>query len=68
MTEARPADRLKDLLDRLEAARRRLEGTESPDDAVEILTELAELARETQTTVERARRQGERKGAGNPQA
>ena len=37
-----------DLLARLEAARVRLEQTEDPDQAIEILQELAELAKEVE--------------------
>ncbi|MGH3090810.1 MAG: hypothetical protein ACRDOG_00550 [Gaiellaceae bacterium] len=54
MTE--PVRRLEELLGRLEAARIELEQTEQPDRAVAILQELAELAKEVQAEVERARR------------
>lgn len=54
MTE--PVRRLEELLGRLEAARIELEQTEEPDRAVAILQELAELAKEVQAEVERARR------------
>jgi hypothetical protein len=47
--------RLEELLRRLEHARTRLEETEDPDAAVEVLGELSELAREVQAEVERAR-------------
>ncbi len=50
-------DRLQGLLDRLEAARARLEGLEDPEQAVDVLGELSELAREVQAEVERARRE-----------
>ncbi|MGH3029775.1 MAG: hypothetical protein ACRDNE_03240 [Gaiellaceae bacterium] len=52
-----PVRRLEELLGRLEAARIELEQTEDPDRAVAILQELAELAKEVQAEVERARRE-----------
>ena len=57
MTGQPELDRLQSLLDRLEAARARLEGLEDPDQAVEVLGELNDLAREVQAEVERARRE-----------
>ena len=42
------------LLARLEAARARLEETEDPDAAIEILEELAELAQEVEAELQRA--------------
>ena len=42
---------------RLEAARIELEQTEEPERAVAILQELAELAKEVQAEIERARRE-----------
>jgi hypothetical protein len=55
--------RLRGLLDRLEVVRGRLEGAETSEEAVDLLQELADLARETQAEIERARREGEA-GAG----
>jgi hypothetical protein len=49
------------LADRLEAARGRLEETEDPEQAVEILGELSELAKQVEAELQRARRQA---GAG----
>ena len=57
MSDAPELDRLHALLDRLEAARARLEGLEDPEQAVDVLGELSELAREVQVEVERARRE-----------
>ena len=51
--------RAEDLLTRLEAARARLEATQDPDAAVGILGELAEIARDVEAELERARREGE---------
>ena len=50
------------LLDRLEAARARLEATEDPDTAIEVLEELAALAKEIEAELQRAR--GEADAAG----
>lgn len=55
--EPEPVRRLQELLDRLEAARLELEQTEDAERAVAILQELAELAKEVQGEVERARRE-----------
>ena len=57
MSEPEPVRRLEELLDRLEAARVELERTQDADRAVAILQELAELAKEVQSEVERARRE-----------
>jgi hypothetical protein len=58
MSSEDTAAHLQSLLDRLEAARARLEATQDPERAVEVLAELNELAREVQGEVERARREG----------
>jgi hypothetical protein len=55
--EPEPVRRLQELLDRLEAARTELEGTEDPERAVRILQELAELAKEVQAEIDQARRE-----------
>ena len=52
-----PVSRLEELLKRLEAARTRLEQTDDPEQAVEVLRELAEVAKEVQAEIERARRE-----------
>jgi hypothetical protein len=48
-----------ELLARLETARARLESKEDPDQAVEVLQELAGLAREIEAELQRARRASE---------
>jgi poly(A) polymerase Pap1 len=48
--------RLQELLDKVEAARGELEGVQDPERAVQVLQELADLAKEVQAEVERARR------------
>jgi hypothetical protein len=52
------------LLARLEAARARLEQTDDPDRALEVLQELADLAREIEAELQRARRAAEADAAG----
>jgi exonuclease VII small subunit len=55
-------DRLKSaeqLLDRLERTRARLEETTDPDEAIEILTELSEIAKEVETQLQQAKREAE---------
>ena len=47
--------RAEDLLARLEVARARLEATDDPDEAIAVLQELAELAREVEAELGRAR-------------
>jgi hypothetical protein len=56
MSEPDAVARLQELLDKVEAARGELEGVEDPERAVQILQELADLAKEVQAEVERARR------------
>jgi hypothetical protein len=57
MSEPEPVERLQELLGRLEVARAELERTEDAERAVAILQDLAELAKEVQAEVERARRE-----------
>jgi predicted ribosome quality control (RQC) complex YloA/Tae2 family protein len=51
--------RLQDLLEKVESARAQLEATDDPERPVEILQELAELAKEVQAEVENARREAD---------
>jgi hypothetical protein len=55
------------LLARLEAARQRLDETQDPDQAIEILQELAELAKEVESELQRAKRAAETEAATPPQ-
>jgi hypothetical protein len=57
MSSPDPVGRLQELLDRLERARKRLEETDDPERAVDVLRELADLAKEVQVEIERARRE-----------
>ena len=55
-------DRLKnaeELLDRLERTRARLEETTDPDEAIEVLTELSEIAKEVEAQLQQAKREAE---------
>ena len=55
-------DRLRNaeqLLDRLERTRARLEETKDPDQAIEILSELAEIAKEVESQLQQAKRETE---------
>jgi hypothetical protein len=54
------------LLARLEAARTRLDETQDPDQAIEILQELAELAKEVEAELQRAKRAAETEAAQPP--
>jgi hypothetical protein len=55
-----------DLLARLEAARVKLDETQEPDQAIEILQELAELAKEVEGELQRAKRAAETEAATPP--
>jgi hypothetical protein len=57
-----------DLLARLEAARARLDETQDPDQAIEILQELAELAKEVEAELQRAKRAAETEAVAPPAA
>jgi hypothetical protein len=57
-----------DLLARLEAARIRLDQTEDPDQAIELLQELADLAREVEAELQRAKRAAETEAVTGPDA
>jgi glutamine synthetase type III len=55
-------DRLKEaeqLLDRLEKTRTKLEETKDPDEAIQVLSELAEIAKKVEDQLRQARREAE---------
>jgi hypothetical protein len=54
--------RAEELLEKLEAARTRLETTEDPEAAIEVLAELSELAREVEVELTRAKREADAAG------
>ena len=64
MTDDETTARLERLLERLDEARRRLEEAESSEAAVDVLQDLATLAKETQSEIDRARREGAKGGPG----
>lgn len=57
MTIDDPLANAEALLTRLEAARERLERTDDADAALELLDEIAQLAREAHAEIERAKDQ-----------
>ena len=56
--------RAEELLDRLEATRAKLEATDDPEQAIEVLGELAELARAIEGEIQQAKRQADEEVAG----
>ena len=63
MTAEESLNNAENLLARLEAARARLEQTQDPDQAIEILQELAEVAKEVEAELQRAKRAAETEAA-----
>jgi hypothetical protein len=51
--------RAEELLERLEETRARLEETADPDQAIDVLTELAEIAKQVEVEIEQARREAD---------
>jgi hypothetical protein len=51
--------RAESLLERLERTRQELESTQDPDRAIEILSELAEIAKEVEAELSRAKKEAE---------
>lgn len=51
--------RAEELLERLEETRVRLEATSDPDQAIDVLTELAEIAKQVEAEIEQARREAD---------
>jgi hypothetical protein len=49
--------RAESLLERLEQTRQELESTQDPDRAIEILSELAEIAKAVEAELERAKKE-----------
>jgi hypothetical protein len=68
MTSEESLNKAEDLLARLEAARSRLDDTQDPDQAIELLQELAELAKEVEAELQRAKRAAETEAAAGPDA
>jgi hypothetical protein len=59
MSAEESLERAEELMDRLEQARARLEATSDPDAAIEVLTELAEIAREVEAALSQAKREAD---------
>jgi hypothetical protein len=59
VTAEESLSRAESLLERLDAARARLEETDDPERAIELLAELSELAKEVQAEIERAKREAD---------
>jgi hypothetical protein len=51
--------RAEELMERLEETRARLEATSDPDAAIEILSELAELAKDVEGALSQAKREAD---------
>jgi hypothetical protein len=55
VSSSEPLDRAEELLGRLEAARAKLEATDDPKQAIEVLQELSDLAKAIEAELQRAR-------------
>ena len=51
--------RAEELLERLEATRAKLEAATDPEEAIDVLGELAEIAKQVEAEIEQARREAE---------
>jgi hypothetical protein len=51
--------RAEELMERLEETRARLEATTDPEKAIEVLSELAEIAREVEAALSQAKREAD---------
>jgi hypothetical protein len=49
--------RAEELLERLEQTRAKLEATSDPEQAIDVLGELAEIAKQVEAEIEQARRE-----------
>jgi hypothetical protein len=62
MTEPGPEENLtraEELLERLDEARSRLEAATDPDQAIEILSELSEIAKDVEAEIAKAKREAD---------
>jgi hypothetical protein len=59
VTAEESLDRAESLLERLDATRAKLEATDDPEQAIELLAELSDLAKEVQAEIERAKREAD---------
>ena len=54
--------RAEQLLERLDEARSRLEAATDPDQAIEVLSELSEIAKEVEAEIAKAKRDADAEG------
>ncbi len=59
MTAADSLRHAEELMERLEQTRARLEATSDPEVAIEVLTELAEIARDVEAALTKAKREAD---------
>jgi hypothetical protein len=59
MSSEERLQRAEELLGKLEAARARLETTEDPEQALELLAELAEIAKQVEVEISAAKREAD---------
>lgn len=59
MTAEDSLRRAEELMERLEGTRARLEATSDPEIAIEVLTELAEIARDVEAALTQAKREAD---------
>lgn len=59
MSAEESLDRAEELMERLEQTRARLEATSDPDTAIEVLSELAEIAKEVEAALSQAKREAD---------
>jgi hypothetical protein len=59
MSSEERLQRAEELLGKLEAARARLETTDDPEQALEILSELAEIAKQVEGEISAAKREAD---------
>jgi PHP family Zn ribbon phosphoesterase len=57
MSAEESLQRAEELMERLEQTRARLEATSDPDTAIEVLTELAEIAKDVEAALSQAKRE-----------
>jgi PHP family Zn ribbon phosphoesterase len=59
MSAEESLQRAEELMERLEQTRARLEATSDPEVAIEVLTELAEIARDVEAALSQAKREAD---------
>jgi hypothetical protein len=59
MSAEESLQRAEQLMDRLEQTRARLEATSDPDVAIELLSELAEIAKDVEAALSQAKREAD---------